>query len=445
MSKTAIVKMHPKLAKFRTSVDKRAPALADTFVEPKFNIDYINTGSSVLNLLIGGSRLKDGNFVCPGWPRGTIIEIFGRESSGKSTVALSAMAQAIFNEGKHDGCGLYVDLECAVKDNYATKIGVDFRSPEQGGSGAALRSQPRTFEETEWLVTNAALNGVDIVVIDSVAGLVSGREAARDVSDAKQKQGVAEIPRLMSQWMPKLQGIISRTGTLVIFLNQTRDKIGAMGYTEEALKSTTGGNALKFWASVRVLLQPKLATKAKRYNPITREKEDVQIATDILAKMIKNKIDAKQGHTGLFTIRYGVGIDELRTMLNVADAYKIVQKGKNSKKQEVFTYRTNGGSLIEEVGVERFRMTMQKTDGGAPMREMTQKCLEKIVQGYELLSDEEIAELADSVTKAADDDDDYVAGDAPKVEFEEQDTPDDPDLPDPREHGDDSIGMDIQV
>lgn len=435
MSSKAIIKAHPKLAKFRSSVESRTK-IRDVFVEPKFNIDYINTGSSVLNLLIGGSKLEGTNkFVCPGWPRGTIVEIFGRESSGKSTVALSAMAQAIYNDGKRDGCGFYVDLECAVKDNYAAKIGVDFRSPEQGGSGAALRAQPRTFEETEALVTNAALQGVDIVVVDSVAGLVSSREAARDTSDAKQKQGVAEVPRLMSNWMPKLQNIISRTGTLVIFLNQTRDKIGAMGYTEEALKSTTGGNALKFWASVRVLLQPKLATKAKRWNPITKENEEVQIATDVLAKMIKNKVDAKQGHTGLFTIRYGVGIDELRTMLNVAEAYSIVKKSKNSKKQDVFTYQTSSGQVLEAVGIEKFRLDMQRTDGGTPMREMMNRCLEKIVQGFDIISDDELARLAESAVSKRDDsdEDDYAAGDAPDVQFDEQEETDDPSMPDPRE------------
>lgn len=433
MTSKAIVKMHSKLAKFRQSVEKRTQ-IRDVFVEPKFNIDYINTGSSVLNLLIGGSKLESGHFVCPGWPRGAIVEIFGRESSGKSTVALSAMAQAIYNNGKRDGCGFYVDLECAVKDNYAAKIGVDFRSPEQGGTGQALRAQPRTFEETESLVTNAAIQGVDIVVVDSVAGLVSGREAARDTSDAKQKQGVAEVPRLMSNWMPKLQNICSRTGTLVIFLNQTRDKIGAMGYTEEALKSTTGGNALKFWASIRVLLQPKIATKAERWNPITKEKEDVQIAIDVLAKMIKNKIDAKQGHTGLFTIRYGVGIDELRTMLNVAEAYSIIQKSKNKRKQDVYSFKSASGSSIEEIGIERFRLAMQRTDGGAPMREMNERCLAKIVQGYDIISDDELASLAeDAVRQKNDDEDDYEAGDAPKVEIEEQEDVDDPDMPNPRE------------
>ncbi|MFA5202870.1 MAG: hypothetical protein WC708_00440 [Lentisphaeria bacterium] len=444
-------KLHPKLAKFKASVEKRTN-IRDVFVEPNLRLNYINTGSTVLNMLVGGSRLNDGSFVCPGWPRGRIVEIYGRESSGKSTIAMSAMAQALFNGGKQDGCGLYVDLECAVVDKYAQRIGVDFRSVEQGGSGQAIRAQPHTFEETEALVMNAALNGVDIVVVDSVAGLVSEREIKRNVSDDKQKQTLAEIPRLMSNWMPKLQSVISRTGTLVIFLNQTRDKIGAMGYTEEALKSTTGGNALKFWASIRILLKPKQSTKAKRFDPVTKEMVELQIATDIEAKMIKNKVDAKQGHSGLLTIRYGIGVDELRTMLNVAEAYKIVKVEKPKKKEDdddysssskkkkkpepsgkgIYVFTGSSGERVEGNGIERFRLAI----GQNPelLSEMLEQCKTKLVEGYDMVSDEELAALAEgAVSKRHDDDEDYVATDAPEEVFDEQEEPDDPNAPDPVE------------
>lgn len=422
-SKKSTVKLHSKLAKFKTAIEKRTN-VSDVFVQSNQKLDYINSGSTVMNMLIGGSRLRDGSFVCPGWPRGRIVEVFGRESSGKSTVAMTAMAQAIAAEGKGNGCGLYVDLECAVVDKYAQRIGVDFRSPEQGGTGAALRAQPNTFEETEALVMTAAIQGLDLVVIDSVAGLVSEREAKRDLTKKDEKQGVAEIPRLMSQWMPKLQNVISRTGTCVMFLNQTRDKIGAspMARSEESLKSTTGGNALKFWSSIRILLRPTLSTKAKRWNPITKEHENVQIATDIVAKVIKNKVDAQQGRTGLFTIRYGVGVDELRTMLNVAEAYGIVKKVKNKRRQDVFTYRG-----VEEIGIEKFRLAVMHDQD--LLSELLTACRGKLVEGYEMITDEELAALAeDAVTKRADDEDDYLT---PEPAIEEQTEPDDEAMPDP--------------
>ncbi len=406
MAEKGIVKLHPKLAKWQSTLDKRLD-LQSLIVQPSFKMEYINTGSTVLNLLIGGSRLPDGSFVCPGWPKGTIIEIYGRESSGKSTIALTAMGQAIAQSD--NACGLYIDLEHGVRDHYAAKLGVDFRSPTLGGSGRAIRAAPHTFEETESLVDAAALNGVDMIVIDSVAGLVSRREARRDISDEEQKLGVAEIPRLMSGWMPKLQAIIARTKSCVIFLNQTRDKIGARGFSEEALKSTTGGNALKFWASVRMMLKPREMAKAKIWNPILKKSEEVPIATNIEVKNIKNKVDARQGHSGLITLRYGIGIDELRTMMNVAEAYKIVSISKNKKKQLIYTYKSPGtGAVIEELGIEKFRKHITQQDNKPLFEEFMGLCVDKIMQGFKAIDDEELAQLAeDSIMKTLDDDDDY--------------------------------------
>lgn len=403
-------KLHPKLAKFLVKCDKRQGLdMADLMATASFKMDSINTGSTVLNLLIGGSVLKDGSFVCPGWPRGRIIELFGRESSGKSTIALMAMGQAI----AAGGTGMYVDLEHAVVDSYAVKLGVDFRSPETGGSGNAIRVIPHTFQETEALVNEAISSGVDIVVVDSVAGLVSSREFSRDVTNDKEKQGVAEVPRLMSQWMPKLQDLAAAHNTCVIFINQTRDKIGAMGYTEEAKKSTTGGHALKFWAALRLMLSPKMSAKAKVWNPIIKDYEEVPISTDIQVKNIKNKIDARQGHSGLITIRYGVGIDELRTMLNVAEAYNIVKTSKNAKKQVVYKYSSpSTGEVIEVIGVEKLRASLKNTPG--MLEEFMGLCRDRIVQGLKTISDEELAQLAvDAVSKSHDDDADEYEDDGP--------------------------------
>ncbi len=403
---TKIPKMHPKLLKFVAGMEKAKMDMNDVIVTPSLKMEHINTGSTVLNMLIGGSRTPDGAFVCPGYPKGKIIEIYGRESSGKSTIAMMAAGQAIRQNGG-TGAVLYVDLEHAVVDAYALKLGVDFRPPELGGSGQALRVQPHSFEETEALVTGAALQGIDLIVVDSVAGLVSRKEVKRNVIDEKEKSGVAEIPRLMSAWMPKLQGIIAKTGTTVIFTNQTRDKIGAMGYTEEALKSTVGGNALKFWASLRWLLKPKQASKAKVFNPIIKEYEEVPVSTDIEVKNIKNKIDARQGHTGLVTIRYGVGIDEMRTMMNVAEAYDIVKHSKNARKQDVYSFQSpSTGAVIEAVGIEKFRVALMRNSKA--YAEMMEACHERIVQGFRAIDDEQLAQLAeDAVTKKMEEDDDY--------------------------------------
>jgi recombination protein RecA len=421
------IKWHPKLAKWRAMTEKRVN-LKEVICQPSFRMPCINTGSTVLNLLIGGSRLEDGSFVCPGYPKGKIIEIFGRESSGKSTIAMMAMGQAI-QQSDNSGCGLYVDLEHAVVDAYAVKLGCDFRSPELGGTGQATRVAPHTFEETEALVDAAAVAGVDLIVIDSVAGFVSQREYKRNISDEKQKLGVAEVPRLMSGWMPKLQGVIARTGTTVIFLNQTRDKIGGgahMAKTEEGKKSTTGGNALKFWASLRWLLVPKQSAKASVFNPLTREKEDIPVATDVLVKNIKNKIDARQGHTGLVTIRYGVGIDELRTMMNVAEAYEIVDvKGARGKPTK-YTFKSQAaGTTIEANGIERFRLALKKDQ--VAFDDMMNLCTQKIMAGFKAIDDEQLAMLAeDAVIVKTDDEDEYQDTGSPEyVDPEDEDVPKD--------------------
>lgn len=424
---------HPKIQKFRTSLEKRTK-VRDVFVEASYEIKYINTGSTTLNMSIGGSRLPNGKFICPGWPRGHIIEVFGRESSGKSTVALTACGQA----AAAGLCALYIDLECAVKDYYAIKLGADFRSPELGGSGLCTRAQPRTFEETEAIILNAALQGMDVIVVDSVAALVSGREMKRDTSDDKQKQGIAEVPRLMANFLPKLQRIIAETGTIVIFTNQTRDKIGAIGYTEEALKSTTGGNALKFYAALRISLKPKRSAKAQKFNPITKEREDIQISTDVEFKMIKNKIDAKQGHTGMFTIRYGVGIDELRTMLNVAEAYQIVKSTKNAKKQDVFVFKSpTTGTVVEGIGIEKFRMAMQRQP--ELLNEMIDLGRNKIVEGYRMIDDEELAALAEDavVSENHDDNDDFDYEEAEKA------VPETTDYGEILDKGDGTVDLDV--
>lgn len=433
MTKELNVKLHPKLEKWRKAIEKKG--LVDAIVESSFEVGYINTGSTVLNLLIGGTRLSDGSFVCPGWPRSSIVEIIGRESSGKTTIALTAMAHAI----AAGGAGVYVDLECAVKDHYAGKLGVDFRSISVGGDGKAIRVSPHTFEETEAIVTAAALNGVDLVVVDSVAGLVSRREIMRDTSNEKEKLGIAEIPRLMSQWMPKLQNIISRTKTCVIFTNQTRDKIGAFGHNEETIKGTTGGNALKFWASIRVWLKPKMATKAKKWNPLLGEFVDIQIANDVECKMIKNKIDAKQGHAGLLTIRYGIGIDELRTMMNVAEAYDIVKvskkkkdsdskgidKEKKEEKNAEYSFTPpKSGKTISEKGIEKFRLALLRSP--EMLKDFNELCQERIIQGYDQVDDEELARLADGAEYKSYDDDgeEYTGGEPPEVSTEsEEDGP----------------------
>lgn len=405
-AKASPAKLHPTLAKFLAFSEKRKLDVASDVVKPKDNIEYISTGSTIINLLIGGTRMPNGQMICPGWPKGRISEVYGKEGSGKSTVALMGMAQAI----AAGGTGVYVDAENAVVDSYARKLGVDFRPVEMGGPGNAIRVSPPCAEDIEAYVLSAALMGVSFIVVDSVAAMVPRKENLRNSADEKEAVQIAELPRIMSRFMPKLQNVIAKTGTHVMFLNQVRDKIGAMGYTEEAKMTTTGGNALRFYSSLRFYLKAKMVAKAKKFNVMTKEWDEVPISTDVLAKGVKNKIDALQGHSMLFTIRYGIGIDELRSMLNVATAYKIVKQAKNARKQDVFTFVSPSGTTVECISIEKFRSEISAPRNKQAFQEMITLCHEAIVSNYKPMDDSEIDQLEENafVTELPDDGDDFV-------------------------------------
>jgi recombination protein RecA len=232
-----------------------------------------------------------------GIPRGRITEIYGPESSGKTTLCLHVVA----NAQKNGGVAAYIDAEHALDTEYARKLGVDVE--------AMLISQPDTGEQSleicEILVRSGA---VDVVVIDSVAALVPKAEIEGDMGDSH----MGLQARLMSQALRKLTGAIARSKTSVIFINQLREKIGVMFGNPE---TTTGGKALKFYASVRLDI--------RRIGPV-KEKEDV-VGSHVRVKVVKNKVAApfKQAE---FDIMYAEGISHASLVLDIASEAAIIDK-----------------------------------------------------------------------------------------------------------------------
>jgi len=252
----------------------------------KVAVETIPTGSLSLDLALGG-----------GIPRGRIVEIYGPESSGKTTLALHAVAEV----QRSGGLAAFIDAEHAVDPEYAAKIGVNLDD--------LLISQPDTGEQAleicETLVRSSA---VDIVVIDSVAALVPRAEIEGDMGDSH----MGLQARLMSQALRKLTGVIAKSKTTVIFINQLRMKIGVMFGNPE---TTSGGNALKYYSSVRLDIR----------RTETIKDGDNMIGNHVKVKVVKNKV-AAPFKIAEFDIMYNEGISQAGDLLDLAVKEELVQK-----------------------------------------------------------------------------------------------------------------------
>lgn len=282
-------------------------------------VETITTGALSLDLALGG-----------GIPRGRIVEIFGPESSGKSTLAMSIVAKCQQN----GGTAAYVDAENAMDVDYAKKVGIDIDN--------LLISQPDTGEQGLDIVDTLVRSGaVDVIVVDSVAALVPKAEIEGDMGDSH----MGLQARLMSQAMRKLTGIISKSKTIVIFINQIREKIGVMFGNPEV---TPGGRALKFYSSVRIDIRRVEAIK----------KGEQIVGNRVRGKIVKNKV-APPFREAIFEIIFGKGILPESAVIDVAVDNGVIEKSGTwynfngikigQGKDSAITYLTENPDVLKEI------------------------------------------------------------------------------------------------
>lgn len=276
----------------------------------------VGSGSFVIDDLIGGAPAQDGKPMCPGYPRRRITEVFGAESSGKTTAALEAIAH-VQSKG---GLAMFLDFEHALHHGYATKVGVKFND-------LALYA-PNNFEEGLKMLYVGIQAGFDIIVVDSVAAMVTKDEMEKGIDKPSM---IGDRARALAKFLPRMVSWLSKEnpenpeGTALVLINQTRALIGGMSYGGGD-DNTTGGKALKFFSYLRLRFTRLRSDVIKRKDRVSGKERNYPYGNHTQVKVIKSKIDAKQGHSADIFIRFGVGIDDYHSLIEGGVTNKLIGK-----------------------------------------------------------------------------------------------------------------------
>lgn len=307
---------------------------ANTSTQP-----FVSSGSLIVDHLIGGSIAADGvGRACPGFPRRRVSEIFGAESSGKTTLAISAIAAC----QRRGGLAMFLDFENALHHGYAMNMGMRF------GNKQLIYYNPENMEQGLEMIYLGIRSGVDLIVVDSVAAMVP--KAVMEAPADKMTIGIQA--RLLSQQLPRMivwlnknpPGFDNFKGTSLIFINQTRSVIGKTGYGGPSV-NTSGGMSLKFYATIRMSLARIRSDMLVKKDIYTGKPTKIPYGNVTKVKIVKNKLDVTQGQSADVFIRYGRGIDDYLAAIELGQTCKVVSKKGSS-------YSFNGSSFR---GRESFR------------------------------------------------------------------------------------------
>lgn len=324
--------------KGREFTDARAELNDATLQEA---LPHVPTGSDIVDYLIGGEANSFGVAPCPGWPAGRVSQIWGHESAGKTTLCLETAASVC----KAGGTVLFVDWENDIVPDYAAALGVPITDPDR-----FELLQPDTLEDGIKFAMTYAAAGVDLIIFDSVGAAVPRRLAERDALDVAEQGKVAELQSVWSQELPNIKKTIRKSGTTVIGISQVRAN---MNTGPGAKTKPQGGNSWKFYSSVRLELRRVMNEKAREHNALTHKTDERVVGGIIKCKAVKCKVSRSQGREEVFYIRWGEGIDNVRTMIEIASSHGIIKKG-----GAWLTWQDCPGGPLKLQGTEKMRAHM---------------------------------------------------------------------------------------
>tara|TARA_B100000745_G_scaffold273464_1_gene201878 strand:+ start:3495 stop:4757 length:1263 start_codon:yes stop_codon:yes gene_type:complete len=330
------------------------------------DIPALSTGSIVLNALIGND----------GWPEGRVVEVFGPESVGKTTVAIAACIEA----QKRGGVAVYIDFEHALHLGYAQAMGLDL------SEDAFEFYQPDHFEQGAMIAYNAAKHlKADIVVLDSVAAMIPQAEFEKGPDAGTGALGLQA--RLMSKFMNQITKELTKAGTLLFVINQMRSNIKTSRYDAGPDWTTTGGKALPYYATIRLRLKPGKTEQAMIDNKLTGGKDKIPVSNFVRAESHKNKVGFPK-RKGEFVIRYGEGIDNCRSIIDVAERYKIIKKA--GSWYEYKHKDTDHVHHLKRQGVEQLRKALLEKP--EIFQELASEVMDKLIDTQIMKIDAELSD-----------------------------------------------------
>lgn len=339
LAAAALKKAFPK-------VDMVAAISEDDFTESR---PHYSTGSIVLDYLIGGRTNKFGIRPCPGVPKGGIVNLYGQESSGKTTFALMVAAQVC----AAGGTVAYVDWENAIDVQYSKSIGVPVDDPNK-----FMLIQPGSLEQGISAIHVMAKSGISLIVIDSVGAAIPEANLAATLAEKGDQGRIGLNAQRWSKYLPELKSIIVSSGSCVIGISQLRQKM-SMGQSHGGeTTQAQGGDAWKFYSDLRISLKKFQQEKGKLYNAVTHAMEDAVVGQITRVKIDKCKVSASQGKSADIYIKFGNGIDDRRSVYEIAMVHGIVKKVSSW-----ISYESNSGNSIKTNGLDKFREQVEATSG----------------------------------------------------------------------------------